>query len=411
MFRSTLRRAGAAAGLLALVWTASPAGAGGLYLNEFGTTSMGTAGASAQSWANDASTAFHNPAGMTRLEGNHLMLGAGLLYTDVEFDQAPNTPPPGGPNGGNQGGGGPILGAYYVHDLMDRLKAGVSLVSISAAILDPANDWAGRFQVQKVSLITLSMQPALGLRLTDWLSLGVSGQIMYANMNMKVAVPLPVEGQVELDGLDDWALGGAGLSALIEPTPHTRIGAVWFSGIEPELSGDIKFQGAMASAQTNIDTAIPFVPFVAVSAYQDLTDRLAIMGRFDWEQWSEFDNQWISTTGGGAAIPRNWKDTYGVALGLHYRPTERWLLQIGGKFDTSPVDAKDRTADLPIDQQIRAAVGVQWDKSERVKIGGAFTYANYGEADISSSTLIGDYSSNNIFFFALHFAWRSEPKS
>ena len=46
--------------------------AGGLYLNEFGTSVMGTAGAGSAAYANDASTAWHNPAGMTRLEGREL---------------------------------------------------------------------------------------------------------------------------------------------------------------------------------------------------------------------------------------------------------------------------------------------------------------------------------------------------
>ncbi len=35
--------------------------AGGLYLNEFGTPSMGVAGAGANAVASDASTSFHNP--------------------------------------------------------------------------------------------------------------------------------------------------------------------------------------------------------------------------------------------------------------------------------------------------------------------------------------------------------------
>jgi long-chain fatty acid transport protein len=404
--------------IAALLLLAAPGAsrAGGLYLNEFGTTSMGTSGASAQSWANDASTAFHNPAGMTRLEGNHLMASAGVLFGDVRFDQAANTPVAGG-NGGQQGGPGPILGAYYVHDLLDRIKVGASLISISAAILDPKNTWTGRYQVQDVSLVTLSLQPSIGVRLTDWLSLGLAGQVLYGTMNMKVAVPNPIpalqDGQVELEGLDDWGLA-VGASFLLEPTESTRIGAAWFSGVDLKLSGDVKFQGAFAQAQTALDTEVPLVQFVQASVYHDLSERFAVMGQFGWENWSTFDEQWVTTTAGGISIPRNWDDTYSVALGFHYRPTERWLFQIGGKFDTSPTDPKDRTADLPLDQQIRASVGVQWDKSERVKIGGAFTYANYGEAEIFSPGplgLIGDYSSNNLFFFALHFAWRSEPKS
>ena len=47
--------------------------AGGLYLNEFGTPSMGVAGAGANAVASDASTSFHNPAGMTRIKGKELM--------------------------------------------------------------------------------------------------------------------------------------------------------------------------------------------------------------------------------------------------------------------------------------------------------------------------------------------------
>ena len=296
---------------------------------------------------------------------------------------------------------------------MDRLKVGGSLVSISAAILDPKNSWTGRYQVQDVSLITLSIQPSIGLRLTDWLSVGLAGNVTYGNMNMKVAVPtLPgtPDGQVHLDGLSDWALA-AGASFLLEPTESTRIGASWFSGVDLKLSGDIKLQNVPAS--TTLDTEIPLVQFVQASVYQDITESFAVVGQFGWENWSQFDEQWVRTPNTGLPISRNWDDTYSVALGFHYRPTDRWLLQIGSKFDTSPTSAKDRTADLPIDQQIRASVGFQWDKSERIKLGGAFTYANYGQAKIASPGalgLIGDYSSNNLFFLAFHFTWRSEPK-
>jgi long-subunit fatty acid transport protein len=57
-------------GLLLVSGGYAPAVAGGLYLNEFATPSMGTAGAGAEALADDASTnfAFHNPAGMTRLK-------------------------------------------------------------------------------------------------------------------------------------------------------------------------------------------------------------------------------------------------------------------------------------------------------------------------------------------------------
>ncbi len=57
-------------GLILAAGGFSSALAGGLYLNEFATPSMGVAGAGQEAVANDSSTnfAFHNPAGMTRLD-------------------------------------------------------------------------------------------------------------------------------------------------------------------------------------------------------------------------------------------------------------------------------------------------------------------------------------------------------
>jgi long-chain fatty acid transport protein len=66
--------------------------AGGLYLNEFGTPSMGVAGAGANAVASDASTSFHNAAGMTRIKGHQLMGTAGVLKATVKFDPDADTP-------------------------------------------------------------------------------------------------------------------------------------------------------------------------------------------------------------------------------------------------------------------------------------------------------------------------------
>jgi long-chain fatty acid transport protein len=100
--------------------------AGGLYLNEFGTPSMGVAGAGANAVANDASTSFHNAAGMTRIKGKELMATAGLLNATVKFDPDDDTPIPGG-DGGNAGGPAPIIGGFYVHSLSDKWKLGANL--------------------------------------------------------------------------------------------------------------------------------------------------------------------------------------------------------------------------------------------------------------------------------------------
>ena len=393
--------------LFSILFLANPSvsTADGLYLNEFGTPSMGVAGAGANAVASDASTSFHNPAGMTRIKSKELMVTAGLLNSIVKFDPDSDTPVPGG-DGGDAGGPGPIIGGFYVHSLSDRWKLGANLVTISGAVLDYDDDWTGRYQNTEVTLLTMTFSPTIAYRVNDWLSLGGGPQIMYADLEMKAKAPLPGpggrEGQVTIDGND--VAFGFGLGALFELNERTRFGLVYQSEIEPEFDGDVDLSPPGLTVAT--DTTITLARFIKLSGYHELNDQWALLGTVGWEDWSAFKDVNISTDSGSADIPRNWDDTWKFAAGVHYRPVEKWLLQLGMSYDTSPVGKEDRTADMPIDRQIRYATGVQYKWSERLPTGAQFVYADYGKAKIDSDQLRGDYKQNDIFFLAINANWK-----
>ncbi len=399
-------------GLLLITAGYSSVGAGGLYLNEFATPSMGVAGAGAEAVANDASTnfAFHNPAGMTRLKGHSVSLGAGLIYGETEFDPDSSTPFSGG-DGGNQAGLVPLLGSHGVYSVTDDLKIGMSVFSISGAALDPDDGWTGRFSLTEIELLTLTANPSVAYRVNDWLSLAAGANIMYADIDYKLAAPpiMPPTGgvgRVEVDG-DDFAFG-YNFGVLFEPSPRTRLGVIYVSEIEPDFEGDLKVQtggGAGFSVSSNLEFTFP--QLVRVGAYHELNDQWALLGSVGWEDWSAFDELLVSTAGGGASIPTNWEDTYHFSGGVHYRPTNVWLLQAGITYDTSPVGASDRSAYLPMDRQVRVAVGAQYQLNERMNVGGAFEYIDLGDARIDDpALLIGDYSENRIFMISLNFGYK-----
>ncbi|UCG06937.1 MAG: outer membrane protein transport protein [Desulfobacterales bacterium] len=385
-----------------LVGFIGTARAGGLYISEFGTPSMGVASAGAQAVASDASTSFHNPAGMTRLNGQELMVTGGLIYSTVKFDPDSDTPIAGG-DGGDAGGPAPLLAAFYVHSLTDNLKLGANIISITGAVLDYDEDWAGRYLNTEVRLLTVTFNPTLAYRITDWLSVGGGPQIMYANLEMKTKVPPPNgNGEVEIDG-DDVAFGyDAG--ALVELSKRTRFGIIYQSEIEPEFSGDVKIKPPGFEAGT--DTKITLAQSVRASLYHDINDRWALLGSIAWEDWSAFEDINISTGRGSQKISRNWDDTWKFAAGVHYRPVDKWLLQAGFAYDTSPVDSDDRTPDMPIDRQIRYATGMQYQCSEKLSVGGQFVYADYGDTKIKNDLLKGEYDRNDIFFLALNANWK-----
>jgi long-chain fatty acid transport protein len=378
--------------------------AGGLYISEFGTPSMGVASAGAQAAASDASTSFHNPAGMTRLNGKQLMVTGGLLYSTVKFDPDSDTPIPGG-DGGDAGGLAPLLGAFYVHSLTNDLKLGANIISITGAVLDYNDDWSGRYLNTEVTLLSVTFNPTLAYRITDWLSVGGGPQIMYANLEMKTKVPPPNgTGEVKIDG-DDVAFG-YDVGALVELGQKTRIGILYQSEIEPEFSGDVKFSGGAVNADAGTDTKITLARFIRISGYHELNDRWALLGSIGWEDWSAFKDINISTDRGSQKIPRDWDDTWKFAAGVHFKPVEKWLLQVGFSYDTSPVDSDDRTPDMPMDRQIRYAAGAQYQWSEKLSVGGQFVYADYGDAKIKNDLLKGEYDRNDLIFFALNANWK-----
>jgi long-chain fatty acid transport protein len=203
--RTALAGALATAGILA----ASPAGAGGLLLYEVGTADVGLASAGYTARAQDASTVFTNPAGMTRLDGNQVTLGAQVLYGDYGFSIGQGTSPElGGADGGLPIGWFPGGGFFYSYSASPDLKLGFAATGNFGLALKYDSDWAGRYYVQEGTLIGLSLLPSIAYRVSPQLSLGVSLNAMYGKLKNQVAVNnlVGADGQLVLNS-HKWGYG------------------------------------------------------------------------------------------------------------------------------------------------------------------------------------------------------------
>ena len=86
------------------VLAGGPAWAGGVMLYQFGSPDVGLAAAGYAARAQDASTVFTNPAGMSRLEKSQVLGGLQALYGDVKFSPNASTTVSGATAGMPSGG-------------------------------------------------------------------------------------------------------------------------------------------------------------------------------------------------------------------------------------------------------------------------------------------------------------------
>ncbi len=384
--------------------------AGGLYLPIFGTPSMGSASAGANAIADDASTAIHTPAGMTRLEDHQLLAGLAPGVGVVKF-KADAATPSGGDNGGNQGGFLPISSNNDVHRISDRWRFGLGLQSFSGASLDPSDDWAGRNEITKLSLFTLTLLPTLAVRVTDWLSLGGGAAVTYGKLDYNLRVdPLPPllgEPTIKLKNLDDWAATPIA-SVLLELTPGLRLGVLYQGETEFHLEGKIKIPPG-PTPDINLD--LPLAQAVRTSVYWDATDRLALLMSGGWEDWSVAKDLPVSVGAVSAAVPLGFRDTWYLAGGLRFRLSDDWTLQTGLRYDSSALKDSQRTTAFPIDRTYTLGVGGLYDWSENLRLGFSFNWVDLGKAPVNDAFVKGKYRDNDLYMFGVSLQWKKLPWS
>ncbi len=273
-------------------------------------------------------------------------------------------------------------------------------------MLDPSNDWAGRFEITELSLLTISLSPTLAIRLTDWLSIGGGPIATYGVLNWDLKEPIGGS-TVRLNDLDDWQAAGR-VGVLLHPGENFALSVYYNSKTDFDLNGSV--DGPIGLSPT-LSVNLPLAQFVEVSAYWQATDRLALLGTFNWEDWSEADNLKVKIGTVTVNGTTGFQDTFKVGLGANYRIAEDWLLQTGVMYDTSSFANKDRITALPIDDQIRVAIGAQHDLSETLTLGLSFVYINLGRGEVRTPTVRGDYDRNHAFVFGLTLAFDRLPWS
>jgi long-chain fatty acid transport protein len=427
----TIKKAMPLAVAAALTGFSAGANASAFALSEQNASGLGNAYAGAAAVAEDASTIYWNPAGMTRIPGRQGVGALNAIRPKTEFTNtntgvltAPFQPSVGG-NGGDAGDWALVPNAYLSWQINNQWFVGVGLNAPFGLKTEYDAGWIGRFHALESEVKTININPSVAFKLTDAVSLGfgVNWQRMEATLTNSVnytaaavgaicptlaaacvgavtgagpalpgvpVVPAGTEGVATIEADDDsW---GWNVGALFNLGPATRIGIAYRSSVEHDLGGTTRFANRPAALAAGLPdgalTATVELPASASwSIFHQLNPKWDLMADISWTDWSSLEALNIFRTNGTllTRTPLNWKDSWRFGAGANYHHSSQWTFRFGTAYDETPVQDYDRTPRLPDESRVWLAFGAQYRMSKQAVLD--FGYAHLFIPDKASINL------------------------
>lgn len=335
---------------------AGSATAAAFSVQEQDASGIATSFAGSAAVAENASTNFYNPAGLTRLEGIQISVGVAGLKNNAEYSV----------NGGNAGDTLVSPNFYVSLPLTRDLYVGFGVSRPFALSTEYAAGWDGDPVARKAELKTVNYNPSLAYRLSDKVSLGFGVNYQKLDLNLTNAGG-SVSGE---DSATGWNAG-----ALFTLSPAMRVGVAYRSGLNYHLNGTV-----------NGDLKLPGT--FTLSVWQQVSDRWEAMGDLSFSQWNRLDK---STVAISAADERN---TWRFAWGAAYKYNEAVKAKFGVAYDRAATRRGDLNLYAPENDLISLSVGGQWNTGKAGKFDLGYAYKFARDVNTTQVPLNGKYETS-----------------
>ncbi|HLL31285.1 MAG TPA: outer membrane protein transport protein, partial [Allosphingosinicella sp.] len=364
---------------------AGTAHAAGFYLQEQSVRGWGRANSGEVADQGPASL-WWNPAAIAGTKEKEGAFGATAIFPRGRVRDAgtlidrPGAPP--APVGGIGELRDPILRGVapnnaFALPLGDRIAIGLAVTAPFSFTSDYDPSGWQRYSAIRSRLLTLDFQPSLGVKATDWLSVGAAVNVQYSDAWLSNALPNLTpgspDGRLRLTG-SGWDLGwSAGLQ--LHPAERVTIGAAYKSAVEHKLEGPVEITGLagpLAARNLRAKTVARFTtPWqFTIGARLGVTQGLTLNAQAVRFGWSKFDQIEIDTPISNA-IEQNYKDTWSVAVGFDQALGERLTLRAGVQVDATPTRDSGRDPRVPDGDRVNYNVGATYRMSERITLDAA----------------------------------------
>lgn len=384
--------------------------AAGFSLTEQSVVGLGRSFAGGAAVAEDASTLYYNPAGITRLKKEEVLGGASLISLTADYDKTVATDAIGQPLSGGEGGpvgklGGPMT-LYYVKPIDDTTAWGVGINAPFGLGTDYDRDWVGRYQGVYSRVGIINIQPTIAKR-WDKLSLGLGVDIQYMEVKLQQEIdmgavcfgvgpgpvtcttlgltPQAADAGVTLEGD---SVGYGWNAGLLYENGGTRLGITYRSKVGHDLDGTADFvrqPAIFTSAGLFVDSGIKAAfttpELLSFGLAQEFADDWMFtidLTRTGWDTFQELRIDYDNPLQPDTVEEENWVDVYKTSIGLDYDYSEKWTFRAGYGYDNSPVDESNRLVRLPDGDRTWMSFGATYRWSESLEFSAGYAYLELG---------------------------------
>ncbi len=376
------------------VTAAGSAGAAGFAIGTQNASGLGLANSGQAAAAEDASTIWYNPAGMTNLPGRQAVGAANIINTSVKFQNNGTSTTPTGAistlgNGGDAGGWGFVPAGYLSWQLNPQWWLGLGINAPFGLKTEYDTPWVGQFHGIKSEVKTININPSVAWKINNAVSLGFGINAMYIDADLTSNTFTPLGSPFGEISADSWAWGW-NIGAMFNITPTSRLGISYRSEVKQDLEGNVTFVGVPAPLAAlfpngGVKATVDLPAMLSLAFSQQIGPQWQILADFTYTWWDSIQDLSIfRTTGQGLTnTPLRFDNSWRIGVGANYQLNNEWKLRFGTAYDKTPVQDAFRTPRLPDADRIWIAIGAQWQFSKQGALD--FGFAHEFVDDASSS--------------------------
>jgi len=395
------------AGAMSLVYSQAMASA--FLLHEQNASQLGGFYAGSAAVAEDASTNFLNPAGLTELGRMNMVVSGVNVSTGGNFrgtttlTQGANTKTETGK--ADNGTARLVPAVHAAMHISPKMAAGISVSSPFGLATDYNEDSIVRYHASKSQLKTINIAPSIAYQVFEWFSVGVGFDAQYADAELNAvigsaAAPGTIGDSRSTNKADDWGFGWhAGILGTI-PQTGTRLGLTFHSDIEQNLSGTSKLIGPAnpTNTKSKVSGSARLPWWMVGSVYHEINEMFSVLGSVEYVHWSSISKLELNgvQTGNGTTTtstdPLNYENSWTFLAAARMNLNESIMLSAGGGYDQTPTTKTDRDLRVPDEDRWIASAGIRWiplaAKNVQLDVGYAHIFPQKAKIDktIASDT-------------------------